>query len=108
MTTQWDYESITASALQTITDIANDARRADGAQAEPRWAMAYGVMRGWCELVGQAARAEDRAMMEQLFEGMPLGRDDTGEQAGWHFSSVLVLPVPDQRQGSAQGFGPAV
>lgn len=108
MTTQWDYESITASALQTITDIANDARQADGAQAEPRWAMAYGVMRGWCELVGEAARAEDRAMMEQLFEGMPLGPGEAGAQAGWHFSSVLVLPVPNGARAGAQGFGPAV
>lgn len=86
----WDYDAVTASALRTLTHIATEARDAEGQQAEPRWAMAYGVLRCWCDLVGPAARAEDRAMLEQLFEGMPLPPD--GDGGGWHFTSVLVLP----------------
>lgn len=87
---QWSYDAVTASALRTITDIATQARRAEGRQAEPHWAMAHGVLRCWCDLVGDAARDEDRAMLEQLFEGMPVPPDSNA--AGWHFTSVLVLP----------------
>jgi hypothetical protein len=54
--------------------------------------MAAGVLRCWCELTGDAARQEDRAMMEQLFEGMPLPPEPgDGQEPGWHFSSILVL-----------------
>jgi hypothetical protein len=86
----WSYDDVTASALRTITAIATEARAAEGQQAEPRWAMAYGVLRCWSELVGDAARTEDRAMLEQLFEGMPVPPEE--EPGGWHFTSVLVLP----------------
>lgn len=88
--TTWSYDDVTASALRTITEIATEARAAQGQQAEPRWAMAYGVLRCWSDLVGDAARAEDRAMLEQLFEGMPVPPE--GDAPGWHFTSVLVLP----------------
>jgi hypothetical protein len=89
----WDYDTITASALRTLTAIANEARTAGPETAEPRWAMAAGVLRCWCELVGDAAKREDRAMMEELFEGMPLPPEhgEDGQEPGWHFSSVLVL-----------------
>jgi hypothetical protein len=91
----WDYETITAAALQTLTAIATEARHAGVETAEPRWAMAAGVLRGWSDLVGAAAREDDRAMMEQLFEGMPLPQEPTpGQEQGWHFSSVLVLRKP--------------
>ncbi|QGZ38082.1 hypothetical protein IP92_01635 [Pseudoduganella flava] len=96
MTTRtWDYDTITASTLRTLTAIATDARQAGPETAEPRWAMAAGVLRGWCDLMGDDAKDEDRAMMEELFEGMPLPpeHEDCGDGTGpgWHFSSVLVL-----------------
>ena len=90
MPRQWNYEEVTASALRTITQIATEARAAEGQQAEPRWAMAYGVLRCWCDLAGEDARDEDRAMLEQLFEGMPVPPEE--DAGGWHFTSVLVLP----------------
>ena len=93
MAVQFSYDDITASALRTISAIAAQARSDEGIDPDACWAMARGTFRGWCELVGDAATEEDRAMLEQVFEGFPLRNPACAENApgNWRPSPIVVL-----------------
>lgn len=95
MATQFSYEDITASALRTISAIAAQARADEGIDTDACWTMARGAFRAWCELVGDAATEEDRAMLEQVFEGFPLRNPTCAENApgNWRPSPIVVLGV---------------
>ncbi|AVR96610.1 hypothetical protein [Pseudoduganella armeniaca] len=89
----YSYDTITASTLRTITDIAAQARGAAPVDPDACWAMARGAFRAWCELVGDAATEQDRATLEQLFEGIPLRDPSCLETApgNWRPSPIVVL-----------------
>lgn len=97
--TTYSYDTITASTLRTITAIAAQARGAEPVDPDACWAMARGAFRAWCELVGDAATEPDRAMLEQVFEGIPLRNPDCLATApgNWRPSPIVVLPAPAPR-----------
>lgn len=98
MTTQFQYDDITASALRTISAIAAQARADEGIDTDACWAMARGAFRGWCELVGDAATEADRAMLEQVFEGFPLRNPACAENApgNWRPTPIVVPGAAQQ------------
>ncbi|WUR15646.1 hypothetical protein E7V67_011245 [[Empedobacter] haloabium] len=97
--TTYSYDTITASTLDTITAIAAQARAAEPVDPDACWAMARGAFRAWCELVGDAATEADRAMLEQVFEGIPLRDPACAETApgNWRPSPIVVLSAATPR-----------
>lgn len=89
----FSYDTITASALRTIMAIAAQARADEPADPDACWTMARGAFRAWCELVGDAATEADRAMLEQVFEGIPLSDPACAATApgNWRPSPIVVL-----------------
>lgn len=101
--TQFSYDDITASALRTISAIATQARTDEGIDPDACWTMARGAFRGWCELVGDAATDEDRAMLEQVFEGFPLRDRACADSApgNWRPGPVVLPGAAPQDNGGA-------
>ena len=95
---QFSYDDITASVLRTITAVADQARADRGAEPDACWTMARGALRAWCELVGDAATDQDRAMLEQVFEGIPLRNPACADSVpgNWRPASPAVAGTTPQ------------
>lgn len=90
---KWSYDVITKSAADAIAELAAEPTIVEhGAQAT--WHMARGVMRGWSNLVGVAALAEDRHMLEALIEDIaarPAATEPTTAADGWVDTPVVII-----------------
>jgi len=93
MSTQWDYNALTAATLRTIGGIVRDSRGRLNEDSQMHWDMALGALRLWQELTGPDMRADDLAQLKELFEGMPIRHEHGGEDEvpSWEPSPILIL-----------------